>query len=304
MDIRDFNDIPLPEVEEGNKFLEKIYELQKQLIDHYIGIEGMPSYPVDVNPKSSQNLLKDFTGRIIEELAEGDESHLEALKIWDENHEFFMTFNMRDDGELDDDEKEICQKMAIHLQNLNEEWADAIHFMVELLVYINVQPEDIKGWILKNYPSATFENENDVIAMASSLGLNLITEDLYIHRGYTYPYHNSRRCDVSNPLTSFQKSFIKGGTRMLSDSDEQREESDKYLWRVTYLLSLSRNCLKNKPWKQTGVMTNETLYQSKVVEAFIVMMGYFNSLGCSSQDIFYLYCKKNLVNQFRIKSKY
>ena len=74
MDIRDIKEEP--EIVENGKFLEKIYELQKVLLDHYIGIEGLPQYPVDVNTKSSQVLLKDFTGRVTEELAEGYESHI------------------------------------------------------------------------------------------------------------------------------------------------------------------------------------------------------------------------------------
>jgi len=95
--------------------------------------------------------------------------------------------------------------------------------------------------------------------------------------------------------------YIRGGRYLAS---EMFDISDKFLWAITYAINISRNCLKNKPWKQSGVMTNETLYQSKLVEAFVYMAGYFKFLGMDSYDVYYLYFKKNLANQFRIKSNY
>ena len=59
MDSRNIKE-PTPQIEDG-KHLEKIYDLQKELLDSYIKIEGLPSYPIDVNSKKSQIILKDFT---------------------------------------------------------------------------------------------------------------------------------------------------------------------------------------------------------------------------------------------------
>ena len=77
MDSRNIKE-PTPQIEDG-KHLEKIYDLQKELLDSYIKIEGLPSYPIDVNSKKSQIILKDFTGRVIEELGEGYESMLKVF---------------------------------------------------------------------------------------------------------------------------------------------------------------------------------------------------------------------------------
>ena len=72
MDSRDIKEEPgiIPDY----KYLEEIYQMQKNLLSGYIGIEGLPQYPVDINTKASQTLLKDFTARVIEELSEGYES--------------------------------------------------------------------------------------------------------------------------------------------------------------------------------------------------------------------------------------
>ena len=289
MDIRDIKEEP--EIVENGKFLEKIYELQKVLLDHYIGIEGLPQYPVDVNTKSSQVLLKDFTGRVTEELAEGYESHILV-------HEMIQKVGMN----LDLMDTETYDQMISHLQNLNEEQADAIHFMVELLIYANIQPEDIKSWVIKKwketYPISYTQVDTkcqDIIHLSMQLGM------LDIRDYYENDLNSQKVYLLDESLTEEQIQYLPGGRVY---SWDLVDNSRKVLWDVTYALNISRNCLKNKPWKQSGVMTNESLYQSKLVEAFVYMMGYYALLGMDSSQIYYLYFKKNKVNQFRIASKY
>lgn len=289
MDIRDFKEEPRA-INDG-KYLEEIYSLQKVLIDHYVGIEGLPPYPVNVNTKSSQVLLKDFTGRVVEELAEGYESHLLVLELYNNNRYLH---------DLTSDDKVI--KMVInHLQNLNEEQADAMHFMTELLIYANIQPEDIRSWInqkgVKSLYRAIYD-EDDILDMAMTVGYINIMDSL------NSDFLTGRDMDFSKWLNEKQLSYIRGGLKMNLGSLSTFDISEKFLWAVTYAINISRNCLKNKPWKQSGVMTDETLYQSKVVEAFVYMAGYFRFLGMTSYDVYYLYFKKNLANQFRIRSKY
>lgn len=52
------------------------------------------------------------------------------------------------------------------------------------------------------------------------------------------------------------------------------------------------------------MMTNEGAYQEEIVKAFILMMGLFLAMGISPENLYFLYFKKNRVNDFRIKSKY
>jgi hypothetical protein len=289
MDIRDFKEEPRA-INDG-KYLEEIYSLQKVLIDHYVGIEGLPPYPVNVNTKSSQVLLKDFTGRVVEELAEGYESHLLVLELYNNNKYLH---------DLTSDDKVI--KMVInHLQNLNEEQADAMHFMTELLIYANIQPEDIRSWINQKGAKSLYRaiyDEEDILDMAMTIGYINIMDSL------NSDFLTGRDIDFSKWLNEKQLSYIRGGLKMNLGSLNTFDISEKFLWAVTYAINISRNCLKNKPWKQSGVMTDETLYQSKVVEAFVYMAGYFRFLGMTSYDVYYLYFKKNLANQFRIRSKY
>lgn len=284
MDIRDVQQEP--EVINDGKYLESIYELQKVLIDHYVGIEGLPPYPVDVNTKKSQVLLKDFTARVVEELAEGFESHLLIDELTELNQ-----YWINEDGKSKD-----YVQMINHLQNLNEEQADAMHFMTELLIYCNVQPEDIQSWIDKKAKENQFtyeKSEGDIITNAM--------EYIWCKYEDELDFRVSPKVNLVKFLSDDKLKYVPGA-RLLCIA--LFPASEKLLWAVTYHINIARNCLKNKPWKQSGVMTDETLYQSKVVEAFVHMMGYFALIGMGSKDIYYLYFKKNHVNQFRIKSNY
>lgn len=65
------------------------------------------------------------------------------------------------------------------------------------------------------------------------------------------------------------------------------------------------NRLKNKPWKQTHIVTDEQAFIDCLMPAWI---GFFRVLSCKHgltyNDIFTLYFKKSEVNKFRIRSGY
>lgn len=65
------------------------------------------------------------------------------------------------------------------------------------------------------------------------------------------------------------------------------------------------NRLKNKPWKQSHMVTDKAAFYQNL---YPVWLGYLRVLnhkyGLSPHDIFTLYFKKSEVNKFRIKSQY
>ena len=68
MDVRN---IQIPKLQlDSTQYLHKIYELGLTQLEGYLKIEGLPAPPLDINPPKSQVILKDFIGRIIEELTE------------------------------------------------------------------------------------------------------------------------------------------------------------------------------------------------------------------------------------------
>lgn len=262
MDSR--NIIEEPEVLESG-WLEKMLELQKELIDGYVKIEGLPQYPLDVDLRSSQVILKDMTARVVEELSEAFESLEEVVNLY---IEAFLTKSS--DPDL------VKEK----LQNYNEELADVIHFMLELAMYA--------GCSTKITMPPYYGDPGD--PTSTDYGDPTSTE---------HHYSLLDAQDKTCPL-------YKGGDMFFNDQPLSlvTDIATKYSWGITHLLNLSRNCLKNKPWKQDEVMTDIPKYWGYLGKAVSCMFQYMHVMGLSNQDIYYIYFKKNKINIFRQQSKY
>jgi len=78
----------------------------------------------------------------------------------------------------------------------------------------------------------------------------------------------------------------------------------KSILNVCYNLGIACNLLKNKPWKNTHVLTDQNRFKQHL------LLGYYDLISCimnhnlNLDQIFMIYMKKNMVNQFRIRSNY
>lgn len=134
MDIRNIKEVA-PDVADGQ--LEKLYDLQRELMKGYLKIEkDLPEWPIDVNSRKGQVVLKDMSARVIEEMGEGYESTGYALELLDKYGYNLDIIPMND-----------RQMLLNHLQNSNEEQADAIAFYIELMIYSNILPVDIYSYV-------------------------------------------------------------------------------------------------------------------------------------------------------------
>jgi hypothetical protein len=297
MDGRDIKE-KVPVITDG-RYLENIYDLQKELINHYIEIEHLPNYPINVNPKSSQVMIKDFTARVIEELAEGYESMVLIDELSKKNYVWFHNYSTDD-----------LSQAINHLQNISEEMADAMHFMIELMIYVNIQPEDIIKYFRISrqdiYNQYYEKNENDIIQTLMYIGgaeevsnNHIYQEDIVQTVNILDKYLKVFSDDID--IDNFDIEFHRAGSEYGSSTYINFK---KALWDVCYHLNIARNFLKNKPWKQSEMMTDEVRFQKELVEGFISLMGCYSILGLDSKTLFHIYFKKNRVNLFRIRSKY
>lgn len=67
---------------------------------------------------------------------------------------------------------------------------------------------------------------------------------------------------------------------------------------------LAANFLKNKPWKQTQMVTDLARFQLAMKTAWFCYVDMFLALRLGQDDLYKMYFKKHLVNQFRQKSNY
>ena len=277
--------------------LEKIFQLHEYLLEKYLPIEGLPHWPINVNKREAQVILKDMSARVIEELGEGYESTTYVLEMLDK---IGFNFNRW--------EREEYRQLLNHLQNSNEEQADAIAFFVNLLFYSNITVEDVKGYLvakgLNKMVDSTIPKEDMSTDFIMMVGLGIL------QNRFEDSKENQHTWDIFNPGL-FEQFDIKDYDKVASYTPAFHKISwgshdieAKMCWELSYHLSVARNYLKNKPWKQTGEMTDEQRYQEEVVIAFLELLGYFRYIGFTAESLLQLRYKKHLVCEFRIKSKY
>lgn len=88
------------------------------------------------------------------------------------------------------------------------------------------------------------------------------------------------------------------------DSPAGQARLKDFAWRVTEELGEAMNCLKNKPWKQTHMLTDRNHYEEELADAFHFFVELCILSGINANKLFDLYFRKNQVNQFRQRSNY
>ena len=278
MDVRNIRE-EVPNIKE-TEVLPQMYILGLEQLNGYRQIESLPEYPLDMNNPKSQVILKDFIGRVIEELTEGFESTNEVFDLCSKNG-----WNME---MLNEEER---QSILNSLANANEEQADALGFFFTLLAYSNVLPEDILSY---NKAKDLFE----VMAIG--------VKELVIK----YPdYQNLLKFDIIRKEDFYEDEgkweHINSYTPGFHQMNELSHEAEKlYLWEVIYELNKARNFLKCRPWKQTQVMTKEIDFQESLVKAFYLYMGFLAMNGFTPLGLFGLFFKKQCLNRWRQQTNY
>ncbi len=79
---------------------------------------------------------------------------------------------------------------------------------------------------------------------------------------------------------------------------------DYQTYRVIERIGCAMNCLKNKPWKQSQMLTDNKKFYYHLEQAWIEFYRLFFSYNLSLEDVYVIYFKKSEVNKFRQRSKY
>lgn len=290
MDCRNFVD-KAPDYKKGQE-LEYLYDLHKGLLNQYISIEGLPNYPIGVNSRKGQSVIKDMIARVIEELGEGFESTTYALQMLDK---FGYNFDIWS--------RDNYQMLLNHLQNSNEEQVDALAFYLNLLMYSNIQPDDIYSYSnnkLKAHVHGCL-NLNDLMSVGYDLLMARVTNTKLEAQHQWRVFDEEKFTNLIGGDYDRVKKYIPA----FHELDWYWHDLEAEMaWEISWHLSVARNYLKNKPWKQTMEMTDESRYQEEIVYSFILLLGYFKYIGFDVESLVRLRYYKHLVCEFRIKSNY
>lgn len=93
--------------------------------------------------------------------------------------------------------------------------------------------------------------------------------------------------------------------------ENAKNQMDEYGGNLTYWvtkfieqLAMMCNCLKNKPWKQSMMKTDQEAFYNRLTNVWVCYTTILVVSGMNAQDIANIYLKKSQVNQFRQRSNY
>jgi hypothetical protein len=255
----------------------KMMAAQKNLVAQYITIEGLPHYPVDLQSKSGQKLIRDFSARYREEMDEAYEQLELAL--------FSASINHLEDAKQ-------------HILAYQEEIADTKHFILELLIYAGLDVEDIEFLLLQYAEQHGLENlieKEDAICSLFNMGefLNQKNKPWFIHPSGQFQIFSK---------VEVREGIYLGGGHLISE--ETLEKHALFMHQITYKLSKAIRMLKNKDWVQTEKPVNFNYFATHLSETLIILFQYLAYAGFTRKGIVSLYHDKNSTNQERIKNKY
>lgn len=118
-------------------------------------------------------------------------------------------------------------------------------------------------------------------------------------RGYTVL--NPELCNYYN-LDYDKIGECTPGFNHISEITHQVESN--HLWYITHQLNITRNLLKNRPWKNNQVMSKEIEYQEALVRSFLMYLGFLTINGFTPHTIIRLFIRKKLLNDWRIETGY
>ena len=267
----------------SGKSLEHIFRLQEGLMQGYLEVEDdFPKWPLDLRQKKSHHFIRDLMGRITEELVEAADKYEELSKA-------ILSNQSLKPGEL----SEI-------LAACNEEMADALHFFIELLIFVTIDENSIKAYYRKCLeenliPESIYDDSNllgTVLSYAiycnNKMGLNLRGMNAKSIAPETHHFEDS---NCTKGFRNFHPAYLNNLVQI-----------NWFLIRKLYIAQ-NKN-LKNKPWKKQESEVNIGIFQLDLMEAFLAFMQLLVYLGLDEMAVYEIYAKKNLINTERQKNNY
>jgi hypothetical protein len=158
-----------------------------------------------------------------------------------------------------------CTECLDNMDHAREELIDALHFLIELYIICGIDAKKIGVY------SIDYLHDHDV-------------------------HYNGPREDCN-----LVHAFLLANNRF-SDCTYTTIRSQTYS--VIEYIGRAMNCLKQKPWKQTHVLTDIRRFELNLCLAFYEWVAIARLMRMSPQSVYDCYFKKSEVNKFRQRSQY
>jgi len=257
--------------------LEDMFKRQKNLLKHYIEIEGLPQYPVDISSKDGQKLIKGFIHRITEELAESFQYILDVNMFANTNQ---------------------VKQASLMLSEYNIEMADVWHFLLETLLYMGYE-DKLEALVVDSNPHKEYSNLHSEDRPFKTF-LNIAGAINYKERRGRYGDTFGNFKVVSDEQALSDPRYM--GARMISDS--LIADHAKLLWSITYHWQILANQFKHRDWTTGEKNLNIIKVNEALFNALLSFAIYLEFAGFTEISIATCYNYKNDINLARIKSGY
>lgn len=260
--------------------LPQLFKKQKDLLNYYMAIEGLPQYPVDYSTKPGQRLIKDFMYRMQAELCEAFDELIFANEYAGKNNP---------------------AQALDHIRNYNIEIADAFHFFLEILLYLGKEKtiSDLLDILLQDERYTRYKN---LVNEERPFKSFMVIGDAILQQ--------QRRGRYGNMIAHFK---LATDTQRVDDpqlaggwliSPSMLEEHAVLLFDVSYSFHKLGAELKSKDWVQSERDLNQIGVDHRLAEAVLTFATYLQFAGVTEISLVNNYYTKNAINLERIKTKY
>lgn len=252
---------------------QQIVEKQKNLMAHYLTIGAIPNYPVDIHSKQGQKTIKGFIYNIGEELGEANEAYEDSLISFENN--------------LPSQGKEL---LVLH----NEEVADVIHFVTELVILMGYD-QNLPDLIRMHTPEPCLKmlpEGRDPFHMLLVMGDYYNFMDTWMGRS------EPKNCFSPNGINSLDI-----GNYRVSQYNQQKLMKLSYLT-LHHAFKLGNALKSSREWKQSEEAVKIPEVEKELANLLAGLFRYLAFGEFTTQNILAYYIKKNNMNLQRIKEKY
>jgi hypothetical protein len=270
---------PLPEDILRGQGLPRIFLMQRGYINRLLEMGKFKPFPLRIDHKDDQVFLRELIGFFVEELIEAHEKYEEAAL-----HILTTPESLIEMGKVNE-----------AIESYNEELADAIHLLVEIMIVSNIDEEDVLSFYQK-----LMTEQNVLASFNSRCALtSALQYAIYINgrEGITAARLHTKT------MQKEQMNWMMVGGRSISANLLEMKKS--LMFDIIVSINKAKNCLKNKFWKESKVETNVEQYQVLLMDTFIKMFMYLNLAGYTkAQEVFAIYFYKHQRVLQRLNEKY
>lgn len=241
-------------------------------------IEDFTNYPLDLSLKENQLIIKDFVGRITEELMESFEKMDQLLTIIDKHD---TPLNL----------------LVELIYETNEEFADVMHFMIELMILLGITYDDIMVYFKEASQNVNCEfpeddDLSDIMYYARHIN---VFEHYYagLRNDFDNLYRRFPKLDTDMNMVHFGACTYIGIKRYQSMVNMS--------FNFIFQLNMLRGLLKKKPWRDNHKNINNKMVKDITLLCFSYLMRFYDLSGYDANSNINCYMRKNIINIQRVK---